>query len=75
MAQRETIQLREAEGPLPSGVRVLDAAYREVGKSRRTLWGRIKAGLHALLWAATIGFLIPPAWVLMQRMGEMFRPL
>lgn len=74
MGRHETIRLREASGPLPHGAEVLDAKFREVGGERRTLWGRAKAGLQALLWAATIGFLIPPAWVLIQRIGDMFRP-
>ena len=74
MGRHETIQLREAKGLPPADAPVLDAKFTEVGRERRTLWGRAKAGLQAVLWAATIGFLIPPAWVLIQRVGEMYRP-
>lgn len=75
MGRPEIIELREAEGIPPADARVIDVKFSEVAGARRTLWGRVKAALHALLWAATVGFLIPPAWVLLHRIGDMFRPL
>lgn len=75
MGRHETILLREAKEPLPLDAPVIDARFREVGGEPRTIWDRVKAGLQALLWAAVIGFLIPPAWVIIQRIGDMFRPL
>lgn len=75
MGRHETILLREAKDLLPHGSPVIDAKFSEVGGERRTIWGRVKGALQALLWAATIGFLIPPAWVLIQLIGGMFRPL
>lgn len=75
MGRHEPLRLRETSEVFPPGAPVLDVEFTEVGAKPRTLWDRIKAGLQALLWAATIGFLIPPAWVLLQRIGDMFRPL
>jgi hypothetical protein len=75
MGRHETIPLREAKTPLPHGAPVIDAKFSEVGGKRRTIWGRLKGALQALLWAAVIGFLIPPAWVLIQLIGGVFRPL
>jgi hypothetical protein len=75
MGHPETIHLREAQGAPRGDARVIDVHFTEVGGVWRTLWGRIKAGLQAMLWAATIGFLIPPVWVLAQRIGDLLRPL
>jgi hypothetical protein len=70
MGRYETIRLREAEAVPTDYAPVIDAQFTEVGRNRRTLWGRVKAGLQALLWAATTGFLIPPAWVLIEVLIE-----
>ncbi len=75
MGRHEPIRLQERQGGLAPGERVIDVKYAEVGRERRTLWGRVKAALHALLWAAAIGFLIPPAWVLIQTVSQVLRPL
>lgn len=69
------IRLRESAANFPPGTPVIDVHFTEVGGMRRTLWGRVKAGLRALLWAAAIGLLIPPAWMLIQRLGDMFGPV
>jgi hypothetical protein len=66
---RET-QLRETQRTIAPNARVLDVQFREVRSQRRTLWGRTKSVLQALVWAAAIGFLIPPAWVLIQVVTE-----
>jgi hypothetical protein len=75
MGRHEPIRARETRGAFGPGVEVIDVAFTEVGGKRRTIWGRIKSALQALLWAAVIGFLIPPAWVLIQVIGDMVRPL
>jgi len=75
MGRHQTIRLHEAKGLPPSEAQIIDARFVEVRGERRTLWGRVKAGLQALLWAAVTGFLIPPAWVLIQLIGAMFAPL
>lgn len=75
MGRHDAIRLRETKGLPGADAPVIDVRFSEVRGLRRTLWGRVKAGLQALLWAAVIGFLIPPAWVLIQLIGDMFRPL
>lgn len=70
----QPIRLRETSVVFAPDTPVIDAHFTEVAGGRSTFWGRVKAGLQALLWAAVIGFLIPPAWVLVQRFGELFRP-
>jgi hypothetical protein len=75
MGRHETIRLSETERAIAPNARVLDVKFKEVREERRTLWGRTKVVLHALLWAAVVGFLIPPAWVLLQVIAETFVPL
>lgn len=74
MGRHEPIRLRETSAPFAPNARVVDVKFAEVSEGRGALWTRIKRGLQALLWAATIGFLIPPAWVLIQVIGETLRP-
>ena len=74
MGRHEPIQLREIERTLAPDARVFDVKYKEVRGERRTLWGHTKSVLQALVWAAAIGFLIPPAWVLIQVISETVRP-
>ena len=71
MAQRAT-PLREIKGGPARGDRVIDAKFTEVRGERRTLWGKLKLAVTAIFWAIVIGFLIPPGWVLVQRMSEAF---
>lgn len=71
MAQRTT-PLREVKNATPPPARVIDAKFTEVRGERRTLWGKLKLAVIALFWAAVIGFAIPPAWMLVQRMSEAF---
>jgi hypothetical protein len=70
MGRHEPIRLRETERTIAPNARVLDVKFSEVRGERRTLWGRTKSVLQALVWAAAIGFLIPPAWVLIQVVSE-----
>jgi hypothetical protein len=71
MAQRAT-PLREIKGGPAQGDRIIDAKFSEVRGERRTLWGKLKLAVIALFWAAAIGFLIPPAWMFVQRMSVAF---
>jgi hypothetical protein len=73
MGRHETIHLRETERTLAPNARVLDVKFSEVRGERRTPWGRTKSVLQKLVWAAAIGFLIPPAWVLIQVITETVR--
>jgi hypothetical protein len=75
MARPHTIRLREVKGAAPAPAdRVIDARFKEIGASRRSLWGRFKLAAMAVLCAAAIGFLIPPLWLLAQRIAEQFAP-
>lgn len=74
MGRHEPILLREIERTHAPNARVHDVKFSEVRGERRTLWGRTIAVLQALLWAAVVGFLIPPTWVLIQVIGETFAP-
>ncbi len=76
MTRPETVRLKEAEAiaPTPDGARVIDAKFKEVDGERRTIWGRFKLAVIAVFWAAVIGFLIPPAWMLVQAIGDQFAP-
>lgn len=58
--------LREKRGALPDGAKVIDADYRVVGG----LGARVKRALITTLWFALAGFLLPPVWVLAQRIHE-----
>jgi len=71
MAQRAT-PLREIKNAPLHGDRVIDVKFTEVRGERRTLWGKFKLALTALFWAVVIGFLIPPVWMLVQRMSVAF---
>lgn len=73
MPKQQPVRLREAPGRLDPGAQVIDADYTEVGKRRR-FFRHIWMALVALFWAAVIGFLIPPAWLLMQEIGAAFAP-
>lgn len=75
MARPQTIRLREATSEPTRQAQVIDVPFKEVGGGRRTIWGRFKLAIVAIFWAALIGFLIPPLWLLMQRISEQFAPI
>jgi hypothetical protein len=75
MGRHEPIVLREIERTPAPNARVLDVKFSEVRGERRALWGRTKKILQGLLWAAAVGFLIPPAWVLIQVIAETIQPM
>jgi hypothetical protein len=70
MPRQPVTRLREARGPLPTDAPVIDAKFTEVGGKTARFWRRVRTALAALFWAAVIGFLIPPVWVLVQRLHE-----
>lgn len=74
MGRHEPIRLRETDAPFAPDVEVVDVKFTHVSAARRSLWTRIMAGLQAVLWAAAIGFLIPPAWALIQVIGQTLWP-
>jgi hypothetical protein len=65
--QSRPIRLREMPNAAPTGRRVIDASY-EIVRGKRGVLGAIWIACLALFWAALIGFLIPPAWVIAARL-------
>lgn len=53
---------------------MIDVKYVEVGRKRRGILGKLWLALVTVFWAAVIGFLIPPGWMLLQDIGAMFAP-
>jgi hypothetical protein len=70
MAREQTpIRLRETKAaPRRRGV-VIDAHFTVV--RRRKVVRMIGTGVAAVLCAAAIGFLIPPVWMLIERLGPL----
>ena len=73
MAQPRPIPLRESEARPVDRARIIDADFKVVGRKRRFV-GLLWRGLVTVFWAALIGFLIPPAWMLAQEIAAMFAP-
>ena len=74
MTRPHVVRLRETPGEPARDTRVIDAKFTEVGLKRRSILGRLWMACVAVFWAAAIGFLIPPAWVVVQEIGAMFAP-
>lgn len=70
MPREPVTRLQEAHGPVADDANVIDAKFTEVGGKRTRFWRRVRGALIALFWAAVIGFLIPPAWMLLQLLHE-----
>jgi hypothetical protein len=72
MAPRTT-HLRETETAAASSAEVIDAKFTVVATRKRSGWFRhVLMFLFALVCAAAIGFLIPPAWLVLQNMAALF---
>lgn len=71
MARPEPVRLREAPGRPAPDAQVIDARYQEIGKKRRLL-RRIWNGVLTVLAVAAIGFLIPPAIVVVRAAADYF---
>lgn len=70
MNRPQATPLREQSGPAPRGAKVIDAQFKVVRPSRLALMGR---WLFAFAIAGAVGFLIPPAWVVLQEIAAMLR--
>ncbi|MBC7768983.1 MAG: hypothetical protein H7124_09360 [Phycisphaerales bacterium] len=71
MAQRRPTPLQEVEAAPVDDAKVIDAQFKIVSArtgKRRIFW----SALIAIFWAALVGFLIPPAWIVFQSIGEYF---
>lgn len=72
MPRSEPIRLREAETTRPlREADVIDAQFKIVGRKRR-VFGIAARAMAWVFWAAVIGFLIPPAWIFFETVGEYF---
>lgn len=69
MSRPRATRLREVENAPVSDAAVIDAQFKVVGRKRRILRA-LWRGLLAVCAAALIGFLIPPAWVVIQAIGD-----
>ena len=67
MREPRPILLRETPNAAPANARIIDARFEIVAR-RRGLFGRIWIMCVAVFWAAVIGFLIPPAWLIAERL-------
>ena len=68
MSAARPIRLRETPNAAPEGAQIIDAPYEIVGGKQRGILGTLWLACVALFWAALIGFLIPPAWVIAARL-------
>lgn len=71
MARPRPTRLRESNAPPPASARVIDAQFKVVKGKGRSRLAVIGQWLLAFAAAALIGFLVPPAWVLVQELGAM----
>jgi hypothetical protein len=62
------IRLRETPNAAPEGAHIIDARYELVSGKHRGVLGTLWIACVALFWAALIGFLIPPTWVIAARL-------
>jgi hypothetical protein len=67
MPNAQTIRLRETPEAAPLNAHVIDTSFEIMGRKRGVL-GQIWTTCVALFWAAVIGFLIPPAWLIAERL-------
>lgn len=67
-------RLRENPRAAPPGARVIDVPYEVVGrkgraprpKPQRSFLGQVKWWFNAITTALIVGFLIPPAWLVLR---------
>jgi hypothetical protein len=67
MREPRAILLRETPNAAPTGARVIDTSFEIVGR-RRGFFGHVWAARVAIFWAAVVGLLIPPAWLIVERL-------
>ncbi len=70
MPREPVTPLRETHGAVSRDAEIIDAKFTEVGGKHARFWRRVRTAIVALFWAAVIGFLIPPVWMLVQRLQE-----
>jgi hypothetical protein len=70
MGRPRTIHLRENHALATKSAKVIDADFQVI--KRRTIWDRIVVALAAIFWAAVIGFALPQARIISQRLTGYF---
>ena len=60
--------LRETPSAAPSGAKVIDAKFAVVAK--RGVMARVRTALITTLWFALAGLLVPPIWMIVERLNE-----
>jgi hypothetical protein len=68
MSATRPTRLRETPTAAPAGAQIIEASYELVGGKQRGFLGALWIAAVALFWAALIGLLIPPAWVMAARL-------
>jgi hypothetical protein len=70
MGRPRTIRLRENQALATKSAKVIDADFQVIKK--RTIWDRILVALAAIFGATVIGFALPQAWIISQRLTGYF---
>lgn len=69
MPRRQPLRLRETPDAPASNGAIIDADFKVVGKAPG-VWRGLWRALLAIFWAALIGLLLPPAWVLVNAIRD-----
>lgn len=72
MQREQTHRLQEAPGRPAPDARVIDAQFDEIGAKKRGLLARMWRGVVTVFWVAVIGFMIPPALVVINEISAYF---
>ncbi len=67
MREPRPILLRETPNAAPANARIIDVNF-EIVDRKRSILGNIWITCIAIFWATVIGFLIPPAWLIVERL-------
>ena len=70
MPHEQTHRLQEAPGGVLPGARVIEAQFDEVEGKKRGWLARTWRGVVTVFWVAVIGFLIPPALVVINEISN-----
>jgi hypothetical protein len=72
MQREQAHRLQEAPGHAAPDARVIDTQFDEVGAKKRGVFARLWRGMVTVFWVAVIGFLIPPALVVINEISNYF---
>jgi hypothetical protein len=68
MRDGPAIRLRETPNAAPLGAQIIDAQFEVVAGRRGGVLGALWTACVAIFWAVLIGLLIPPVWMIAQRL-------